>query len=304
MKTSCLFVLFFTLAFAALGQTTKHIEALSPPGRLAIGVQSNTAIVTGTTTVRQTIGFDPDAVDPIVDTEGQYFALIIGVQEYPDKGINPLNNPIKDAKSVYDMLTSRYTFSAQNTQLLSNPTKKQITSALEKYTTQLNKNDRLLIFYAGHGYWDEGFRQGYWFANDARKNDRDSWFPNSTLRGYIRAIPAKHTLLITDACFSGSIFKTRDAFSKATKAIKELERYPSRQAMTSGAMTTVPDESVFVKYFLQRLKENTKTHLAAFELFSSFRVAVMNNSPADQLPQFGVVKEADDEGGDFIFVKK
>jgi hypothetical protein len=38
------------------------------------------------------------------------------------------------------------------------------------------------------------------------------------------------------------------------------------------------------------------------QLFDSFRQAVINNSMV--VPQDGVIAEAGDEGGDFIFVKR
>ena len=64
---------------------------------------------------------------------------------------------------------------------------------------------------------------------------------------------SNHTLLISDACFSGSIFKTRSAFRNASVAIQELYKLPSRNAIVSGIMTEVPDKSIFVE-FLRNLK--------------------------------------------------
>ena len=42
--------------------------------------------------------------------------------------------------------------------------------------------------------------------------------------------------------------------------------------------------------------------LPSESLFSSFRTAVLNNSP--NVPQYGTVQNAGDEGGDFIFILK
>ncbi len=39
-------------------------------------------------------------------------------------------------------------------------------------------------------------------------------------------------------------------------------------------------------------------------LSASFKIAVINNSPNAQVPQFGEVRETGDEGGDFIFILK
>ena len=116
------------------------------------------------------------------------------------------------------------------------------------------------------------------------------------------SINSKHTLLIADACFSGSIFQTRAAFPKSTRAVERLYNMNSRKAMTSGTLKEVPDESVFLKYLMERLEENQENYLPSEQLFYSLKPAVLNNS--DNVPQFGEVKNAGDEGGDFIFVRR
>jgi len=82
----------------------------------------------------------------------------------------------------------------------------------------------------------------------------------------------------------------------------ELYKAPSRRAITSGALNTVPDKSVFMRYFLKKLNDNEKTLISAGQLFNSFKIAVINNSPRGQKPQYGIIGEAGDEGGDFIFL--
>jgi hypothetical protein len=235
---------------------------------------------------------------------GNYYALIIGIADYLDPSLHDLDEPVNDAQKFYRILTQNYQFPFENVYLLQNPTKDEITMALEKYFKTLGNRDNLLIFYAGHGYWDEKFKQGYWLAADSRTDNRGTWLSNSTIRDYIRAISCKHSLLITDACFSGGIFKSREAFPDASKAVNELYKLPSRKAITSGAMSEVPDKSVFLEYLIKRLEENEQKYLPTEQLFASFKIAVINNSPESQVPQFGEVKETGDEGGDFIFVKK
>ena len=72
--------------------------------------------------------------------------------------------------------------------------------------------------------------------------------------------------------------------------------------MTSGTLKVVPDKSVFLQYLTKRLSENDETYLASEQLFFSFKTAVLNNS--QNIPQFGEISNAGDEGGDFIFIKR
>lgn len=245
---------------------------------------------------------------PVSNTEmtqgGKYYALIIGIEDYQDPTIPDLEEPVGDATSLSNILSAKYTFDKENIKLLKNPTRYQVFQALETLSRKVKESDNLLIFYAGHGYWDEQRKQGYWFPSDGKKADRSSWITNADLKEYISTIPSKHTLLITDACFAGSIFKSRSIVSNASMAVKQLYELPSRKAMTSGSLKEVPDKSVFIEYLVKRLNQNSEKFLSAEQLFSSFRTAVINNSANGQVPQYGEIKEAGDEGGDFIFIKR
>jgi hypothetical protein len=236
---------------------------------------------------------------------GTYHALVMAVQDYQEgSGIKDLDHPVQDAQSLVNALTTHYTFDSKNVTFLKNPVRKQIIDAFDQLSQRVTENDNLLIFYAGHGHWEDRIKQGCWLPADATQNSRADWLWNSEICNYIRSIKSKHTLLITDACFGGGIFKTRAAFSEASRAIVELYKLPSRKAMTSGYLTEVPDKSVFIEYLLKRLNENADPFLNTLNLFRSFYEAVINNSRVSQVPQYGVIFETGDEGGDFVLVKR
>ena len=232
-----------------------------------------------------------------------YYALIIAVQDYSDQSIVDLDQPIGDAQALRDELIAEYTFHSENITLLENPTRSTIIETFDNLNANVEPTDNLLVFYAGHGIWDEKIEQGYWLPSDAKKSSKAAWLSNGTIRDYIRAIDSKHTLLITDACFGGGILKTREAF-QSSKAMLEMYKLPSRKAMTSGALKTVPDKSVFIEYLIKALQSNEQPLISADQLFTTFKYNVINNSPNGQVPQYGVISQADDEGGDFIFLKQ
>ncbi|HDP55248.1 MAG TPA: caspase family protein [Bacteroidetes bacterium] len=252
----------------------------------------------------QKVVSDTEELDLVFDAPRapKFYALIVGVNDYPDPGISTLSNPVKDAAMLAKVLTEKYTFEVQDVTFLRNPTRSQFIDELDKITRRIGKNDNLLIFYAGHGYFDSETEFGYWLPSDASASSTSNWLANSQLKDYVAAIKSKHTLLIADACFGGSIFKTRKAFADATDNVDKVYDRKSRKAMTSGALTEVPDESAFIKHLVQRLEENTIDYLPAEELFSSFKTAVMNSSPT--VPQYGDIKGTGDEGGDFVFVRR
>jgi len=238
-----------------------------------------------------------------VKRQGKYYALIIGISIYNNPKLN-LDRPVKDAQKLKEILSTNYIFDNNRITLMANPTRQQILKELYDFRKRVNKKDNLLIFYAGHGYWDEEAKQGYWWPRDATPDDPTNWLSNGDLKEQIRGIKSSHTLVISDACFSGAIFKTRGVsdIRSAPTDMLVLNRQPSRRAMTSGTLTTVPDQSVFFEHLSKQLNENKEKYISSQFLFDNIRQRVISNSMI--VPQDGVINDTGDEGGDFIFIRK
>jgi hypothetical protein len=158
----------------------------------------------------------------------------------------------------------------------------------------------------------KSLNKGYWVPVDAKSNSIADYISNNDVKTFLGGIPSKHTLLITDACFAGDIFRGGETEkipfdpSDMSRYYKEVYRKPSRLAITSGGIEEVMDagkdnHSIFTYYLLKALKENENKYMDASQLFNDFKVAVSNNS--DQTPILQAVKDTNDEGGMFIFVK-
>jgi len=234
--------------------------------------------------------------------QGKNFAVVIGVSKYTDPMMPDLFYPIFDARKVVDVITSFYTFDRKNVLLLENPTKGRILHTLDSLDNIITPKDNLLIFYAGHGNWDEKSSMGYWLPSDAAARILDNWLMNSIITYYVSQSRARHTLVIADACFGGSIFRTRAIQPEEEKSFAELYLKTSKKAMTSGDLTEVPDESLFVKTFIEQLSANKENYLPAQKLFFSIKPSIVKE--IDMIPQFGTIKNAGDQGGDFIFFRK
>lgn len=243
------------------------------------------------------------SVNSKVSAAGNYHALLIGNSDYQMEGLD-LDRPAEDADNLKKILLTQYSFTKENVEVLIDADRSQIFQKLYELRSKLTMEDNLLIFYAGHGYWDKQVQQGYWWPIDASIDNPANWLSNSDLREQIRGINTAHTLLISDACFSGGIFKTRGAedLRKASIDIKLLYKMQSRRAISSGTFSTVPDNSVFFRYLTKYLKENESKYLPSSELFTKVRRSVLNNSLT--VPQDGVIMDSGDEGGDFIFIRK
>ncbi len=235
-------------------------------------------------------------------TEGTYYALLIGISTYQYQ--QDLEHPVQDAKQLQALLADQYSFPATQIFLLENPTRTDIIEALDDLEEKLQVSDSLLVFYAGHGHWEENRNRGYWLPTDAKRRGRAAWISNATLQDYLRGFDCLHILVISDSCFSGAILLNRSDIAEAGGDIKELYNSKSRQALTSGVKEEVPDRSIFFKYLSFALKKNRRDFLTATDLFSKIRNRIIAESPVQQKPQFGAILETDDEGGDFIFIRK
>lgn len=250
---------------------------------------------------------DPNAEDTWKNAPKSY-ALIIGVSEYKNasSSLTNLQEPVNDAQKLYNVLLSRYRFSADDIIFLKNPTRGEILENLETLAHKVTEKENLLVFYAGHGWFDAKLNVGYWIASDAIPGKSYSYLSNTQLRDYLKGIPSKHTLLISDACFGGAIFaSSRGVLSTDDRMqFTDVYKYKSRKALTSGNLTEVPDQSVFIKYLIKVLEEyNDKSFLSAQTLFNKIYDPIQNNSR--QLPQYGAIQDAGDEGvaGAFVFLR-
>jgi tetratricopeptide (TPR) repeat protein len=240
---------------------------------------------------------------PAVSKESKNYALIIAAQNYDDSTIPSLENPVSDAIKLKLILKNNYSFADDNIYTLYNPIVNDFKKKFAEILEVIQPEDNLIIFYAGHGIWVEKEKKGYWLLTDAKRNDVNSWLSNKLVLEMIAKIPSRHTLLITDACFSGSVFKTRGLGADAPIALKEMDNKISRVAITSGNDTEVPDESVFMKYLVKALSDNKDKYLTAQKMFITQIIeAVMTETKTE--PRYGTLELAGHVGGDYIFTKK
>ena len=240
---------------------------------------------------------------------GDYYALIIGIDKYSGSW-QPLKNGVKDAKAVEALLKQKYKIDVFKTLYDVQATRKSIITTMEWLAANVKEKDNVLIYFSGHGEYKQQLGKGYWVPVDAQTTSTSDYISNNDIQTFLSGIKSKHTLLISDACFSGDIFRGNTIgvpFGNSERYFKEVNNLASRQALTSGGIEPVMDggkegHSVFAYYFLKALTGNTSKFYDASQLFSTIKIPVTNNS--EQSPQFQAIKNTGDEGGQFIFIKK
>ena len=116
--------------------------------------------------------------DPVVDAPviseiaPKYYAIMIAEKDYQDPGIPNLQNPVKDANELKEILQNQYTFNEVNIDTLYNRSREDIMQTIVQRCNTLTSNDNLIIFYAGHGtaIKDQfGDIDGYWIPVTAKR---------------------------------------------------------------------------------------------------------------------------------------
>jgi hypothetical protein len=247
---------------------------------------------------------------PAIDF-GNYHALVIGINDYSH--IPKLQTAIADAEAVGRILAERYGFEVQ---VLRDPNRYQILSALNQLRARLTENDNLLIYYAGHGELDQANQRGHWLPVDAEADSDANWISNVALTDILNTMSARQVIVIADSCYSGAL--TRSALTQIeagrTQAeqiawLKTMASKRSRVAFTSGALAPTLDgggggHSVFARALLDALAANNEV-IDGQRLYRQVaaRVAyVADQVRFEQLPQYAPIKHSGHEAGDFFFV--
>ena len=232
---------------------------------------------------------------------GSYHALVIGNNSY--RHLPDLKTAVADARRVSDILEELYGFEVSR---LENANRTQILRLVSDLRKKISEKDNLLIYYAGHGHLDEGAGEGYWLPVDADPEDPSNWLMTDQIVGQIRAMSAKHVLIVSDSCFSGVLTRGIKIVEKTPSYIARMTNSKARLALTSGGLEPVADSggsghSVFAAKFISLLEANQSV-MDGTQLFSELRPEVMLNS--DQTPEYGRIRKAGDAGGDFLFVRR
>ena len=249
--------------------------------------------------------------------KGKDYALFFAVNKY--QHLDNLNNPIADAKKLAKKLEDQYEFEAE---VIENPNRKEIKEKLEYYRDQFKSgafdpNGQLIIFFTGHGVFDEGAKNGFFMPQDGEQEDLQATaIPYSYWRPFISNINCQHILVAIDACYSGTfdqkiIMKSGDVETdpsdfKRPKELTEKERliqnnkdHKTRLYLTSSAKEKTPDKSQFSKKLFKALDEGGRRDglLTAGEIFELYLKSVRPT------PIFGEFL-GDEAGSNFLFFPK
>jgi WD40 repeat protein len=237
-------------------------------------------------------------------------ALIFATNIYDS--FSELVNPVLDASTLAEELQSNYFV---QTELIINPTLKEAIEKIREYAKlEYGKNDNLLIFFAGHGIYDEVFKEGYVISRDSKSDDvaKTSYLSHSNLRTMVNNIPSDHILLVMDVCFGGTFdpiiaskSRAADMYTEVTNEefIQRKKKYKTRLYLTSGGKEYVPDgrpghHSPFARKFLEALR-----NYGGNDGILTINEIIQYVEKVEPQPRFGEFGD-NEPGSDFILLVK
>jgi hypothetical protein len=246
------------------------------------------------------------------------WALIIGIDKY--QNATPLRYAVNDAKAVRDLIVNEFGFGAKNVIELydEQATKDNILRAFDELIKNTGENDRVFIFYAGHGITmplPEGKERGYILPVDADPSKPVlTAISTDQLNEFSEAMPAKHLYFVMDACYGGLIFtRSQPVSAEVQNFIEVISTRRTRQAITAGGRdqpvfdTGPSGHSVFTFHFINGLKTmsadlDKNGVITASEIASYILPRVTAESKGQQTPQYGIL--IGDRGGEFYFIPR
>jgi len=240
---------------------------------------------------------DPPQLDKI--QLGDFYAVVIGNTDY--KYLADIHSAATDAKSISDLLTDMYGY---KTSLLIDATRSEILLALNKMRKLLSDKDNLLIYYSGHGKIDNSTKEGYWVPVDAKPDSDIKWISNASITSKLKAIDAKHILVVADSCYTGKLTRGLKIQQKTWNYYSRVSEKRGRSVITSGNLSPSDSDSAgkvtspFASAFINILAKN-ESIIDSTELYREMKKNLINS--ASRIPEYADIRKAGHDGGEFLF---
>ena len=244
------------------------------------------------------------------------YALIIGINKY--ENVRSLDYAVKDAEDIQSMLVDKFNFQRGNIVLLKDEeaTQASILKEFSNITKKANDNDRVLIFFAGHGETmdlPDGGEMGFLLPVDGDKTDLYlSAIKMEELKTLSLLSDAKHILYLVDACYGGiASIGSRGLDAESTPDyLDKITQYKSRQIISAGGRGEQVIEkaewghSAFTKNLLSGLRDSKADTdsdgiITAQELGTYLKKKVTIDSDNRQTPK---TRNLSSDEGEFVFV--
>lgn len=254
---------------------------------------------------------DTRGAQPIPDAEtepaaqGRNVIAVIGIDAYAHWP--KLKNAVNDALGVQKLFVEKLGFAMPFPPLVNaDATAAKIMALItDQLASALQPSDNLVLFYAGHGdtrvsmIGEREKQSGYIIPVDAKL---ENWADKISAEWFLEnlsQLPARHVLLIIDACRSGFALSGMNSYRSAVTYQETLARNISRNVISSARRNEdaldngpLPNHSLFTGTLIEGLNWGAADLdrnglVSAYELGLYLQQRVGQASASKQTPDFG-----------------
>lgn len=221
--------------------------------------------------------------------------FLIGINKYENQ--TNLESSVRDCHDFRDLLFEKFHFDNSNLYEIydEEATSKKIQDAFRGYIKSLTENDNLIIYYSGHGEYDDLSSMGYWISTESK--DYTDYINNQTIVNYLDKLLCKHVFLISDCCFSNSLLLTGN-FKKTNEYFDKQSRWALTSAYNEAKDSDSVSNTLFCEKILEYLEFANKD-FSVSELTNHIKEEFAINE--FQSPQASPLRINSHKGGEFIF---
>ena len=244
---------------------------------------------------------------------GAYHALVIANADYAN--LDDLVTPLNDGQVIAGVLAQVYGFEVTK---LFNASRYEMMSALNNLRRELTENDNLLIYFAGHGAFDEANKRGHWLPVDAEHNSTANWVSTIDITDIVNAMSARHILVVADSCYSGALTRSEHitldpgmSDDLRQRWLRTVAKTRSRHLLTSGGIKPVVDDggnghSVFANALIEVLSHASGIveSSAVYERVNALVAERARALHLEQTPRYAQLKRTGHEYGEFLLVAR
>jgi len=249
---------------------------------------------------------------------GQSYAILFGISNYDSK--TPLPGVERDLANMKAFLEAQG-FALVLIKANRDVTADTLRNVQRHFDGKLKKQDRLLVYYAGHGarVADRGYIV---LATSGDTLNPKTSIPMDEFVAWMRGLDVKHLLVILDACYSGAAVpgatRAADLFAKLDRTdydrLYQLASQTGKYVLMAGTDTQRANEDqtggLFTHALLTALKERPRASdrqlITTNELYSRAKRIVVDEVRTRRLAeQVPVMKDIGlgASTGEFVFVR-
>ena len=198
------------------------------------------------------------AFGPSERTAPTHWAFVVGISDYinfSDAEGGDLPGAEHDARTIRDVLVTRFGFPAENVKLVLNQdaTRAAIQDGVTGWlASNARPGDNVVVFYAGHGsqMWDESGDEDDGLdetlaPTDVAPSTTEFDIADDTFGEWLAALPTTNVVVVLDNCNSGTGTRDVTPFSRSRQLGRDINAVPKPATVSRRALPGQSDKTGF-----------------------------------------------------------